>query len=350
MKIHLKIYALFILLTFTFSCDSANDEEIIPEAEVVDVYALVTEYDGANFNVKVWKNDVATPLNLTNTTSVTTETMYVSESDVYVGGSEYNGSKHVAKIWKNGVSTSLTDGSNNSGVSSVFVSGNDVYAGGYEKTNGIHDIAKIWKNGIAISLSGNRSRVNSIFVDNNDVYAVGYEEINSDRIATLWKNGVATSFDEDDKFISINSVSVSNGNVYVIGEEYIPGLSIEPDLHFVRVWLNGVKTTLDASSLSEPESMFVLGEDTYVAGSDYLDGTEITIAQFWKNGIKTTLTNGVNRAKGLSVFATNLDVYVGGYEHNGVKDVAKIWKNGAPTSLSDGTNSARVTAVFVTEN
>jgi hypothetical protein len=43
------------------------------------------------------------------------------------------------------------------------------------------------------------------------------------------------------------------------------------------------------------------------------------------------------------------DVYVAGFESNGSKEVAKVWKNGVATSLTNGINNARVKSLFVVE-
>tara|TARA_R110002012_G_scaffold320402_2_gene543943 strand:+ start:52651 stop:53697 length:1047 start_codon:yes stop_codon:yes gene_type:complete len=348
MKTPIKLLAFLFLVTFSFSCNKSNEEveeEIQTELET-NVYAVVSEYDGTNFTINVWKNDVVTPLSLSNATSVRSSSIYVSGTDVYVGGSEYNGSKHIAKIWKNGTSTSLSDGSISTFINSIFVAGSDVYAAGKEQNGS----AIIWKNGIATSLSDHVSNVFSIFVNESDVYAVGYEEINDKQMATLWKNGVATAFDEAEKFISFNAVYVSNNTVYIAGEEYIPGLSIEPDLNFATIWVDGIKTRLDCNYLPTPTSIFVLDDDIYVTGSEYIQGSEKTKARLWKNGEGTDLTDGLNRAQGQSVFASGTDVYVGGYASNGTKNVAVIWKNGVPTTLTDGANNASVNSVFVTTN
>src|SRR5258708_2900109 len=55
--------------------------------------------------------------------------------------------------------------------------------------------------------------------------------------------------------------------------------------------------------------------DVYVAGSEY-NGAKDT-AKVWKNGVATSLTNGVNNAEGYSVYVSGTDVYVSGYEDNG---------------------------------
>ncbi|HMW94126.1 MAG TPA: hypothetical protein PKE67_04455 [Chitinophagales bacterium] len=71
--------------------------------------------------------------------------------------------------------------------------------------------------------------------------------------------------------------------------------------------------------------------DVYVVGYENI-GTK-DVARIWKNGVTTSLTDGINGADANSVFVQGNDVYVAGYESNGAKYVAKIWKNGVATVL-----------------
>ena len=72
----------------------------------------------------------------------------------------------------------------------------------------------------------------------------------------------------------------------------------------------------------------------------YVAGREGNVAKYWKNGLATSLTNGVNVASAESIFVSGNDVHVVGHEFNGTYNVAKYWKNGIVTNLSDGTSSA----------
>ncbi|MEX0314365.1 MAG: IPT/TIG domain-containing protein [Allomuricauda sp.] len=88
----------------------------------------------------------------------------------------------------------------------------------------------------------------------------------------------------------------------------------------------------------------------YVAGYDYSNEKEI--AAIWKNGIPTYLTDEQNKGRARSVFVTETDVYVCGYEtlDNDI-DMAKVWKNGELLySLSDGNNSAIAHSIHVFED
>jgi len=79
----------------------------------------------------------------------------------------------------------------------------------------------------------------------------------------------------------------------------------------------------------------------------YVAGSEGGVAKYWKNGVATSLTNGVNSASASSIFVSGHDVHVVGIENSGENRVAKYWKNGNVTNLTDGTTYAEAHSVFV---
>ncbi|WP_299398988.1 hypothetical protein [uncultured Gelidibacter sp.] len=352
MKTLIRLLSILILSVTTYSC--SNDDDLVgieePETEkVLNVYALVKESSTTSTpKLKVWKNEVSTPLTIEGDASVYGETLYVTSTDVYVGASVRRlGSKYVITIWKNGVATPITDGANDALISSIFVNGNDVYVVGTEKINGI-TTARIWKNGMATSLSDKNSHVNSIYIENNNIYAVGDIEIEGEDIATLWKNGSATSFKEAGIYTWFNSLYVINDKVHIAGGEYKPGNSLNPDVFSANVWVNGVKMSMKDTYFPDANAVFASEGNVYVAGKDLLPGgTGMSIAQLWKNGVGIPLTDGSNNAGANDLYVFNKDVYVGGYENNGAISVAKLWKNGESVSLSDGTVKAEVSSVIV---
>ncbi len=87
--------------------------------------------------------------------------------------------------------------------------------------------------------------------------------------------------------------------------------------------------------------------DVYVAGFD--DNGLRTVATLWKNGVGTPLTDGTNYSEATSVFVAGTDVYVAGYEYNGTNEVAKLWKNGIDISLTDGSNNALANSIYVSD-
>ncbi len=178
-----------------------------------------------------------------------------------------------------------------------------------------------------------------------DVYVAGHDGGH----ATLWKNGIAQSLTTKERYSEARSVYVSGNDVYVAGRMVFPN---EGPTAFAVLWKNGVAqrlTNVDIMS-SEAYSVFVSGTDVYVAGCEptyYTDseGFELVnhVAVLWKNGTAQRLTDGSYEAKALSVFVSEGDVYVVGYEGND----AKLWKNGKAYHL---VNSSEARSVYVAGN
>ena len=68
----------------------------------------------------------------------------------------------------------------------------------------------------------------------------------------------------------------------------------------------------------------------------YVAGREGGVAKYWKNGVPVILSSGTSFAAARGIDVLGDDVYVVGYEYNGVQAVARLWKNGIPISLTDG--------------
>lgn len=135
---------------------------------------------------------------------------------------------------------------------------------------------------------------------------------------------------------------------------YVAGGGYGPERDVVKIWGSGNEQVLpDGDIDAYATSIFVCGDEIYVAGYEYnwnvYDGwyRYPTKAMVWKNGVAQPLTDGTNEACALSMFVSDNDVYVAGYESNGIKSVAMVWKNGVAEPLSDGTVDAYATSVFV---
>ncbi len=93
-------------------------------------------------------------------------------------------------------------------------------------------------------------------------------------------------------------------------------------------------------------SVYVSNNNVYIVGYQHSEDKK-TVAKLWKNGTEYDLTDGTNDAFALSVFVSGNDVYVVGYENSDshffrptagliVKSfVAKLWKNGIAQNLSN---------------
>ncbi len=87
--------------------------------------------------------------------------------------------------------------------------------------------------------------------------------------------------------------------------------------------------------------------DVYLAGYAESGAGTINTATVWKNGMGTTLGDGVHHSGACCVVLSGTDLYVGGLQNDGTHDRAVIWKNGVPTMLTDGTEDADVSGMTV---
>jgi len=160
------------------------------------------------------------------------------------------------------------------------------------------------------------------------VYVAGFEFNAQGRtVAKLWKDGVAQDLTDGTYNAEARSVYVSGNDVFVAG--YIRKTSNSPTVAIL--WKNGVAQQLtDGTEYEQAYSVFVSDGDVYVAGR----------YQTWKNG-KLLYNNGGN-----SIFVSGNDVYVAGGGNlyvfgpgeKGPGGDSRVWKNGVVQSgYSSGT-------------
>lgn len=278
-------------------------------------------------------------------------------ADVYVAGWKYNSKlAPVAAFWKNGVQTELTDGTtNNSVANSIYVSGtDDVYIAGKDGLKSV-----LWKNGVATVLSGELySSAYSVFVSGTDVYVAGFNY----GFAVVWKNGVAVKLANGPHFSRAYSVYVSGNDVYAAGYEFLEG-----NKAVATLWKNGIPVRLsDGTKHAVAKAVFVSGTDVYVSSEENIDPQDgnlpgyqgigstplsKSVIRIWKNRVPDNLTDGTKQAIGNSLFVNGSDIYVAGYENDGITCSAKVWKNKIATSLGSGlygkTGIINANSVFV---
>jgi hypothetical protein len=186
----------------------------------------------------------------------------------------------------------------------------------------------------------------SIIYGGSGVYVAGVatDPKTSSSVTTYWKDGVAISLTSGSYYVGASSIFVSGQDVYVAGTDK----NLE-----AKYWKNEVPTTL--TNLGEANSIIVSGSDVYVAGTSY-NADNIALATYWKNGKAFYLSDGSKDEYANSIFVSGSDVYVAGQENdlysvlfNNGKTVAasKYWKNGVPYNLSDGTRYATANSITV---
>ncbi len=261
-------------------------------------------------------------------TGTSTADFVVNTETVYIAGQ--------GGYWKN--KKFLKKGSGYG--SSLVVVGNDVY---YSYNNDIGNARDFnsgyFKNDVAVS-NGSQTWVYAMVVVNNDVYLAGYEQNASlKNVAKYWKNGVGVSLTDGTKDAEIKAMQVVGADVYVTGT----------DGGNAKYWKNGVVTNL-SNVLSQAYSIFVLGNDVYIGGSENINNT--VVPKYWKNGVVITLGSKDGLVYSIQVIGN--DVYAVGRELNSAntRSLAKYWKNGVSVNLTDGISGggAYATSIQVVGN
>jgi predicted heme/steroid binding protein len=160
-------------------------------------------------------------------------------------------------------------------------------------------------------------------------------------LALVSKPGVLFGLSSDSS--NANSVFVYGNDVYIAGRRYT-----EQGNAIAVLWKNFQAQNLtDEVLYGNANSVYVSNGDVYVAGFER-NTRGIYVAKLWKNGIAQNLTDGTYNGNAFSVFVYGSDVYVAGGESN-AQDVftAKLWKNGITQNLTDGTRFGAAYSVFV---
>jgi hypothetical protein len=327
------------------SCENESKSNSVPAVYV----AGNANVDGIHV-ARVWKNGKVL-YDLSDTADRTkysgASSMFVSGSDVYVAGHVShasdmgNGMYHiespVATVWKNGVEQALSgavEGAD-SRAQSVYVSGSDVYVAGIEVQTGsrIPPVLTVWKNSVPQILSDRTGDIYcSVFVSGNDVYVTGNTAGSTSK---MWKNGVECYT----KNGTVSSIFVSGNDIYETGSE-----DRDNFITIDKVWKNNEElyTLYDSRKQfnARANSICVSGSDVYAAGCEIRDNG--FVAMLWKNGIPQSLGKETVPSEASSVFVFGNDVYVAGY----AEEAAAVWKNGDMQVLADAENSVAC-SIFV---
>jgi len=313
------------------------------------------------------------------------ETVFVRSGDVYVGGTQFDPSQGdpfafpLAVLWRNGeVCRRIPESGHMLNAGKVFLANDgSVYATGtVQRPNSpmsphrsfFDPVAAFWKDGeihyldipnddyvypgTGPYLPNESFAVDMAVADNGDVYITGYVTATASGIShvILWKNG-------EPSYLADGSSKMSPGSIFIFGEDvYIAGAGQNPDLwrpdadnkRCAALWKNGeIQYLTDGDGESVAASVFVQGDDVYVAGTDSIIKGQRSRAVLWKNGVKQNLTDAPERDMNYaySVFVSGDDVYVTGrhahlyvYDPNQGKlekgfSLALLWKNGEKSVL-----------------
>lgn len=213
----------------------------------------------------------------------------------------------------------LSCSSDNSSNEETKATVKDIYVCGYEKkTNEGKFIATVWKNGVATSLTDGTKNADAydIFVAGKNIYVVGSElNSNGDPVAKIWINGAPQILTDEPNSYG-EKVIVSNNDIYVLF--YV----LENDSYVRKIWKDGV--------ISETQG----GVTNFAVnnGDVYMVGYDGQYAMLWKNGVGSKLTNGEFSSVANDIEIKDNNVYIVGSEQSN----AKLWKNGVGSNLIDG--------------
>lgn len=328
------------------SCVDDHEVGIDKNISKSDVYVVGYELspNGQYLRGGYWKNGKQTVL---SKAGLSPESIFLSGQDVYVAGSEVGPvGNNLLKYWKNGHAVSLTDGMTsdiNGGY--IVVNGKDVYVAASE-WSGVGYAAKVWKNGISTSLTDGSvtAFVKGLVISGTDVYVVGHEESaaggQTHFVAKYWKNGEVVQLAADPTVDSFGmDLKVFNGDVYACGYESINGKLV------AVYWKNGVRTILTQSDFSFARSIFVSNSGVYTCGAELVGGN--IYATYWVNGTSVHLSDGQKDASASSIVVSGTDVYVTGWDGDFNNHIAKVWKNAVAVNLTDGSTNAYAFAISI---
>lgn len=322
--------ALFIMLAFS-ACKKSSNNQIKKNIDA-DVYVAGLD----NGDAVYWKNGAETKLTNKCLQCYAQGIAVGTGGDIYVAGVKtYNGLDYMAVYWTNGTPSYLTDSTKGieSFANALSLSGSDVYVGGYIVSSG----ATWWKNGIAYPVN-TQSAASGICVSGSDVYLGGETFLSAGTNAAYWKNGNIVTLTNADNTGhnggSISSVFVSGNDVYVAG--------ITRDAptgnRNATYWKNGAATTLNTSSKDAiASSIYVDNGDVYVCGSENENG--VYVAEYWKNNNMVKLSTSKSNATG--IFVLNGHVYVSGNTIDGTGAAfATVWVDGSAIKIGAGNSQA----------
>lgn len=203
------------------------------------------------------------------------------------------------------------------------------------------------------SCNKNSSNSNSNNNNNNnngtikEIYVAGYGINNlGKQVALLWKNDTVKYLTNGTRNAVASSVFVDGDNVYVAGYQD----ASNSNLNVATYWLNGAAVPLGTTggTFDKANSIYVNNGTVYIAGWQRDNTTGNDVAKYWIGSTVNNLTDGSKEARATGVFAVGNDVYVSGYEvaSNG-RSIAKYWKNNVAVNLSNGSTDAEGLCIYV---
>jgi hypothetical protein len=328
---NLNIFLAILCLALT-SCSKNDDAttQIEPTPTPTDVYIAGSTANSSGKRVPtIWKNGVPSILPSDTNIDVTIGRIIVDGNNVYALNNEFNNENKIF-FWKN---SNLTEIASNGKPKKMVVDNNDVYILGVQ--NGV---SKYWKNGIPTTLTGNVGYIIDMIVKNGVVHIIGTTTLNQKQIATLWVDNQPTILLNSTFSVIPTGFTINNNETNVFLKEFRTTGIFGGDVN-LKLWKNGNVTTLisDTKQSDLPGQSVLISENNNVHILSHDDensnGRKLL---YWKNSIKTNITNGQNYADFKNMKIIGNDVYILGRERDATTSEfnIKIWKNNIPTTLN----------------
>ena len=267
--------------------------------------------------------------------------------NIYVLGSD---TQFGYGYWKNSTFTAMTDCNTAYSMAGV---GTDIYVAG-PSTSGT---PTYWKNNTAVHVSSQTGFALSVVVAGANIYCLG----NANNAYYVWKNGTpilltATGLQmiggsNGGAYLDNLMAVSSTGDVYVAGAQYISGTTILKATY----WKNGTPVDLTdgvTSGNASANAVFVSGSDVYVAGTEEIrdsgGGLINKAPRLWKNGVAVPISTPANSLFNnvSSILVTGGNVYVGGQYNN----AGAVWKNGVLLNPSTYAVAENVSSFYLYNN
>ena len=331
------------------SIDTEQEEqEEEQQQEEDDIYVIGYSFEGGSSKPVYWENGEEFAL------TFIPNAIHISKTnDVYIAGID-NGK---AVYWKNGkkiILPSLGHGVDSAQANDIAVSNSgDVYIVG-DLGYGSNDFKAVyWKNGSRNNLSPNDKAITTgiHITPNGDVYISGTD--NDNHKAVYWKNGIKAILSPNSNLTSsAKSIYVTDtGDVYVAGE-VDEGSGTNGIISRGVYWKNGEQTILSSSDkITQTHSIYVANNKVYVCGAEkYANVVQSKwSAVYWEGPTKFDLTGG-NESRARQIIVVDNDVYIAGKEKETSINKAVYWKNGIKTTLTDGSSTALANGIAITSN
>ena len=293
---------------------------------------------GNLYKAVYWKNGTITHLD-SGSYGARAFGIAAANGHVYVAG--FTGSStgnDVATLWTDGVPLALTSSNVYGVATAVTVSDGDIYVAGYEDNifaNPFNSKAEYWKNGTRVVLASTSTGAETaaIAVEGADIYVAGTvtghvqtgpSSYTNEPIATVWKNGVATSLTDGFQYSSVTGLQVSGGHVYVSGsycQQFIPDCSI------AAYWADDKLIPLQTAPFSEASGIALVGSTPYVSLNLRVPGGNLP-EQVAGNTVVPLASDVVALAQQTVSYAS--DIYIAGYDYYG----PGYWKDRSFTYLT----------------